>query len=211
MGVWIETSPSGSGITEQSESHPSWVCGLKLWEWHLVIIAHSVTPFVGVWIETWYGSKEYTARWVTPFVGVWIETVPRGITLTSIGVTPFVGVWIETHWSMETNIPLESHPSWVCGLKLKMEHDVRIHRSHTLRGCVDWNSRKKDIWRNTIVTPFVGVWIETLQLCKHRILIKSHPSWVCGLKLKSFVETRKQKGSHPSWVCGLKPRRYDWG
>ena len=92
---------------------------------------------MGVWIETATTAMRYQRKRVTPFVGVWIETLPIGITLTSIGVTPFVGVWIETHWSMETNIPLESHPSWVCGLKLKMEHDVRIHRSHTLRGCVD--------------------------------------------------------------------------
>ena len=38
------------------------------------MIAHDVTPFVGVWIETivplWNGKKHK----VTPFVGVWIET-----------------------------------------------------------------------------------------------------------------------------------------
>ena len=33
-----------------------------------------------------------------------------------------------------------------------------------------------------VVTPFVGVWIET---CKRRhtsVVLMSHPSWVCGLK-----------------------------
>ena len=32
------------------------------------------------------------------------------------------------------------------------------------------------------VTPFVGVWIETIGNSFNSILLKSHPSWVCGLK-----------------------------
>ena len=34
------------------QSHPSWVCGLKHQERYLALLRHSVTPFVGVWIET---------------------------------------------------------------------------------------------------------------------------------------------------------------
>ena len=34
------------------ESHPSWVCGLKLLISSKPPLATSVTPFVGVWIET---------------------------------------------------------------------------------------------------------------------------------------------------------------
>ena len=33
------------------------------------------------------------------------------------------------------------------------------------------------------VTPFVGVWIETAKLLQLLGYGKSHPSWVCGLKL----------------------------
>ena len=33
---------------------------------------------------------------VTPFVGVWIETPVNSQSILYIGVTPFVGVWIET-------------------------------------------------------------------------------------------------------------------
>ena len=33
------------------ESHPTWVCGLKLWM-ALEIILSEVTPYVGAWIET---------------------------------------------------------------------------------------------------------------------------------------------------------------
>ena len=34
------------------QSHPSWVCGLKLLLDCLFCLAAYVTPFVGVWIET---------------------------------------------------------------------------------------------------------------------------------------------------------------
>ena len=35
----------------------------------------------------------------------------------------------------------------------------------------------------TNVTPFVGVWIETKQSWLIGRVLTSHPSWVCGLKL----------------------------
>ena len=76
------------------------------------------------------------------------------------------------------------------------------------------------------VTPFVGVWIETLSIIALRNALASHPSWVCGLKLLmvlflSFLMsvtpfvgvwietclcrcTLLSARSHPSWVCGLK-------
>ena len=38
-------------------------------------------------------------------------------------------------------------------------------------------------WRMlSVVTPFVGVWIETGGLSYDERRTKSHPSWVCGLK-----------------------------
>ena len=55
------------------ESHPAWVCGLKL----CLVSAFSFNK-------------------VTPCVGVWIETDGDGLTLNVTGVTPCVGVWIET-------------------------------------------------------------------------------------------------------------------
>ena len=74
---------------------------------------------MGVWIETSLIAETPKTSFVTPFVGVWIET---HIVCTNIGaltVTPFVGVWIETaKIDGDTFEMLESHPSWVCGLKL---------------------------------------------------------------------------------------------
>ena len=34
--------------------------------------------------------------------------------------------------------------------------------------------------------------------------LKSHPSWVCGLKLAQYQMVENLGVSHPSWVCGLK-------
>ena len=34
-------------------------------------------------------------------------------------------------------LDIESHPTWVCGLKLLVDDIVPLLDSHTLRGCVD--------------------------------------------------------------------------
>ena len=34
-------------------------------------------------------------------------------------------------------LDIESHPAWVCGLKLPCYWQIAIPGSHTLRGCVD--------------------------------------------------------------------------
>ena len=122
------------------QSHPSWVCGLKLYSRRLHMLPLSVTPFVGVWIETLSGMYKSETSLVTPFVGVWIETAKAADMRAAGLVTPFVGVWIETiqqtfaHaatvvtpfvgvWIETINVSVcfcvrASHPSWVCGLKL---------------------------------------------------------------------------------------------
>ena len=103
--------------------------------------------------------------------------------------------------------------------------------SHTLRGCVDWNWLERSSKGHRFVTPFVGVWIETAPWSEKQIAHRSHPSWVCGLKLQQnscisvrfgvtpfvgvWIETLRKTlrldryRSHPSWVCGLKPWRND--
>ena len=54
------------------------------------------------------------------------------------------------------------------------------------------------------VTPFVGVWIETPNSLFANSFVVSHPSWVCGLKPFARPELAEKPMSHPSWVCGLK-------
>ena len=98
-----------------------------------------------------------------------------------------------------------SHPSWVCGLKLGAGVALPRYRSHTLRGCVDWNKGNGTISLVSIVTPFVGVWIETEN---DFILINT----ANGHTLRGCVDWNwlyrtvpdMEPPSHPSWVCGLK-------
>ena len=63
-------------------------------------------------------------------------------------------------------------------------------------------------WRQQIVTPFVGVWIETNIKVQILQVYQSHPSWVCGLKRQYLNDPDLMFRSHPSWVCGLKPHQY---
>ena len=78
-----------------SQSHPTWVCGLK----------HTHGRFLSTLIKshpTWVcGLKHITKKTtifflVTPYVGVWIETLVLLLVVSSVHVTPYVGVWIET-------------------------------------------------------------------------------------------------------------------
>ena len=99
-------------------------------------------------------------------------------------VTPFVGVWIETTQLgcyVETVGVTPFVGVWI-------ETRKRRHTSVIF-----------------IVTPFVGVWIETTIIFFNNPIRKSHPSWVCGLKLSLFKCIFAVSKSHPSWVCGLKP------
>ena len=142
------------------QSHPSWVCGLKLNECSIsfYVFSHTLRGCVD-WNHR--HGRMYIFPYVTPFVGVWIETSIFVYPFHKLQVTPFVGVWIETPYH-------RSHP-------------LRQLR-HTLRGCVDWNTGLVNMSREKVVTPFVGVWIETEYRAKLSCCPTSHPSWVCGLK-----------------------------
>ena len=71
-----------------------------------------------------------------------------------LNVTPCVGVWIETAELDQSKERQESHPAWVCGLKLVLKY-VRV------------------LWIQC-VTPCVGVWIETYCIKSFFILIRRH-------------------------------------
>ena len=121
-------------------SHPTWVCGLKqrvsLQKW----LVQSVTPYVGVWIETNFYYDTLEGPRVTPYVGVWIET---DIVWQWREITQSHPTWVcglKHHSSTSLGHRSRSHPTWVCGLKHNFI-DINYGRpSHTLRGCVDWNN-----------------------------------------------------------------------
>ena len=74
-----------------------------------------VAPYVGAWIETWLFCSFISSSCVAPYVGAWIETNEYGFDMQQV----------------------ESHPTWVRGLKLIIKcHLVNLQR-RTLRGCVD--------------------------------------------------------------------------
>ena len=84
-------------------------------------------------------------------------------------------------------LDIESHPAWVCGLKPSEHAGGRWRRSHTLRGCVDWNRQWWTRPAYPCVTPCVGVWIETGHTLNYSCGAESHPAWVCGLKLTRWL------------------------
>ncbi len=50
----------------------------------------------------------------------------------------------------------------------------------------------------------MGAWIETVERLLNDGVVKSHPSWVRGLKHKASTIQKWKNWSHPSWVRGLK-------
>ena len=58
----------------------------------------------------------------------------------------------------------------MCGLKQGQAALMQGRAaSHTLRGCVDWNVYHVNEREIYYVTPFVGVWIETLQKSQENV------------------------------------------
>ena len=143
-----------------------------------------VTPCVGVWIETVIRQRNNVKSWVTPCVGVWIETLKgvqtgfyRGHTLRGCvdwNIPESIELMISISHTLRGCVDWNTRTGWI--LYFRMCHTLRgcvdwnfirmIHNNqqegHTLRGCVDWNLRITDI-----------------SSCTR----KSHPAWVCGLKL----------------------------
>ena len=74
---------------------------------------------------------------VTPFVGVWIETFGAGDNLQKQKSHPSWVCGLKHVPPVYEEIQHESHPSWVCGLKLISALSSKIRLGHTLRGCVD--------------------------------------------------------------------------
>ena len=99
---------------------------------------------------------------VTPCVGVWIETSDVDIESYINKVTPCVGVWIETIKEENDFVEL-SHTLRGC-VDWNLLRCILLNPllCHTLRGCVDWNSLASCWSTACLVTPCVGVWIETL-------------------------------------------------
>ena len=83
-----------------------------------------------------------------------------------------------------------SHPAWVCGLKHYLYSFLDNFLCHTLRGCVDWNQQLTNCVKCYLVTPCVGVWIETF------LSQKLLPVTVCHT-LRGCVDWNLSGGCYP--------------
>ncbi len=54
------------------------------------------------------------------------------------------------------------------------------------------------------VAPHAGAWIETIIISAEKVLVKSHPMRVRGLKLPTAASSVRTLKSHPMRVRGLK-------
>ena len=70
-------------------------------------------------------------------MGAWIETFQIEIFSKENCVAPLVGAWIETRYIQTRTEQMQSHPSWVRGLKPTDWHRLLVKYSRTPRGCVD--------------------------------------------------------------------------
>ena len=147
-------------------------------------------------------------------MGVWIET--------TYGFTPDTTTYGHTlrgcvDWNPLGRLPpliAKSHPSWVCGLKLRF---LPILQSSI------WVTPFVGVWIETLsvkhiafrilVTPFVGVWIETIILVNNRLTLRVTPFvgvWIETLKdhpytkktlvtpfVGVWIETYKKKKNFP--------------
>ena len=164
-------------------SHPSWVCGLKPLRTSSLNNETNVTPFVGVWIETSVIKPRAFKKSSHPS---WVCGLKHNFRCLKLNRK-------------------ESHPSWVCGLKLD---NLRLAEETA------YVTPFVGVWIETLfrarrrqqrqVTPFVGVWIETNATLRPFLIIFVTP--FVGVWIETFASATswKTNRSHPSWVCGLK-------
>ena len=60
------------------------------------------------------------------------------------------------------------------------------------------------MFEELLVTPFVGVWIETMQVRKRPERSTVTPFVGVWIETLGINPSTSNVGSHPSWVCGLK-------
>ena len=116
MGAWIEILIIRS-VCLLLASHPTWVRGLKLEVKEITLSDMSVAPHVGVWIEILVYKCNGKKFKVAPHVGAWIEMPVSASHTSHSEVAPHVGAWIEIPQGVGENSLVESHPTWVRGLK----------------------------------------------------------------------------------------------
>ena len=178
MGVWIETIPHTDSCIP-SLCHTLRGC-----------VDWNVTGVLGGYIDE-----------VTPCVGVWIETISSST----------VALWLQCHtlrgcvdWNITWTriIHYRCHTLRGCvDWNWTLSYANIINTSHTLRGCVDWNQSIDGHLYQGIVTPCVGVWIETAIIIWKRVMLQSHTLRGCVDWNNDEVNTCIDNHSHTLRGC----------
>ena len=116
-----------------------------------------------------------------------------------------MGAWIETIMDKKEFLKIVSHPTWVRGLKLSCSIilAMAIFVAPYMGAWIE--TRKGPLYVACHkVAPYMGAWIETDSVIDINPQVKSHPTWVRGLKPLSVCLLIKKSASHPTWVRGLK-------
>ena len=120
------------------QSHPAWVCGLKLFDSSESRETQQSHPAWVCGLKPGMENNKQSNTVVTPCVGVWIETVVSLLPMKLIEVTPCVGVWIETLELIKSKYPTAVTPCVGVWIETIMTHkEIENELGHTLRGCVD--------------------------------------------------------------------------
>ena len=66
-----------------------------------ILLALSVAPLVGAWIEILQTQFKFYHLIVAPLVGAWIEMIGMRTILLTARVAPLVGAWIEIEFQQD--------------------------------------------------------------------------------------------------------------
>ena len=97
----------------------------------------TVTPFVGVWIETSESVNNKICQWSHPSWVCGLKRLYGNHYNAALGSHPSWVCGLKLMMVQHLRKWLLSHPSWVCGLKQTPYSIFASIRRHTLRGCVD--------------------------------------------------------------------------
>ena len=96
---------------------------------------------------------------------------------------------------------MESHPTWVRGLKLNIAIDVarELGVAPYVGAWIETVMEEK-VSNLMVVAPYVGAWIETVSSpCRVYPHSPSHPTWVRGLK-QGYTRERRSNGKVAPYV-----------
>ena len=184
MGVWIETQRIRQMLAIWV-SHPAWVCGLKRSNQITVSTCMTSHP---AWVCGLKPEKHCPQQFVRRSHPAWVCGLkPKFYILHHLCMLSHPA-WV---CGLKQSPPCTVQTCWSHTLRGCVDWNVNVIRihlrktSHTLRGCVDWNLNFTVIRHSTlchtlrgcvdwnklmipsnnaeiVVTPCVGVWIETM-------------------------------------------------